>query len=180
MVASTTHTHGVHFLFTDGLFHIDPFAFDLMTAFENGFIYRVVIIEFDETETARFPRILFGEPGNGFNFSKLFEILADVIFGHILFEATDKDLLDCLACFRLSKFLSRRGPLGFNRFPIDCVRSCILASVDFLVRGERDKTEPSGPAAAGFEPFSMDFQHFLRKASRLFLQQHPARMDCRW
>merc|ERR1719275_449753 len=143
--AATTTALRVHFLLADGFLDIDSLAFDLVASLKNGFVYRVIIVKLHKPKTSGFAGVFFCQTSNGNNFSKLFKILSNIIFGHVLFETTNKNFFNRLSSLGLSKFFSRSSSFGFNRFSIDGMRSVRLTSVDLLVFGECNETESSGP-----------------------------------
>jgi len=132
-------------LLADGFLDIDSLAFDLMASLKNGFVYRVIIVKLHKPKTSGFASVFFCQTSNGNNFSKLFKILSNIIFGHVLFETTNKNFFNRLSSLGLSKFFSWSGSFGFNRLSIDGMRSVRLTGVDFLVLGECNETESSGP-----------------------------------
>merc|ERR1719275_542324 len=143
--AAATTALRVHFLLADGFLDIDSLAFDLVASLKNGFVYRVIIVKLHKPKTSGFAGVFFCQTSNGNNFSKLFKILSNIIFGHVLFETTNKNFFNRLSSLGLSKFFSRSSSFGFNRFSIDGMRSVRLTSVDLLVFGECNETESSGP-----------------------------------
>jgi len=121
-------------LLADGLFDIHTLAIDLVVSFEDGFIHRIVIFEFDESETARLACVLFSQASDGADLSKLLEICPDVILGHVFLETSDKHFLDGLTSLWFTEFFTWRCSFGFNRLSVDGVRPCILTRVDCFVR----------------------------------------------
>merc|ERR1719275_105778 len=143
--AAATTALRVHFLLADGFLDIDSLAFDLVASLKNGFVYRVIIVKLHKPKTSGFAGVFFCQTSNGNNFSKLFKILSNIIFGHVLLETTNKNFFNRLSSLGLSKFFSWSSSFGFNRFSIDGMRSVRLTSVDLLVFGECNETESSGP-----------------------------------
>jgi len=67
-------------LFADSLFDIHPFAINLVIAFKNSFVDGVIVIKFNKSKSARFSSVLFSQPSDSVDFSKLFKILSDIVF----------------------------------------------------------------------------------------------------
>jgi len=132
-------------LFTDGFFDIDALSVNLVATLEDTFVDGVIIVKFDKAEASGFTGIFFCQTCDGSDFSKCFEILSDIIFGHFLFEASNEDFFNGLSCLGLTKFFSRSCSFGFNRFSIDSVRPVLLTCIDFLVLCKCDEAKTSGP-----------------------------------
>jgi len=67
-------------LFADSFFDIHPFAINLVIAFKNGFVDGIIVVKFNKSKSARFARVLFSQPSDSVDFSKLFKILSDIVF----------------------------------------------------------------------------------------------------
>jgi len=120
-------------LLADSFFDIYSLAFNLVVSLQDGFVDGVIIVVFYKSEASWFASVLFCQTSNGSDFAKLFKILSNIIFSHVLFEASDENFLYCLTSLGLAKLFSGSCPFGFNRFSIDGVRTCFLACIDFFV-----------------------------------------------
>lgn len=116
-----------------------------MVTLDDGFVDRIVIVEFDEGEPLPFSGLFVGGSSHGNDGPELFEVSFDLLIFNFFGDSSDENLLDGLSGVAIVPGLTRCGALRLNLLSVDDVGSVLLTSVDLFVGGVGHEAESARP-----------------------------------
>lgn len=127
-----------------GLLDLHSVALDRVELDHGRLIGRVVVLEVDETEAALFPALFVGDDLGLLHGAELAEVLHQVPFAHVPFEAAHEELLHLGVSAGFGRVLPGHGPLQLHRIPVHRVGRRGHGGVRLLHRRVGDEAEAPG------------------------------------
>lgn len=127
-----------------GLLDFHSVALDRVELDHGRLIGGVVVLEVDETEAALFPALFVGDDLGLLHGAELAEVLHQVPFAHVPFEAAHEEFLHLGVSAGLGRVLPGHGPLQLHRVPVHRVGGRGHGGVRLLHRRVGDEAEAPG------------------------------------
>lgn len=127
-----------------GLLHLHAVALDRVELHHGRFVGRVVVLEVDEAEAALLAALLVGDDLGLLHRAELAEVLHQVPFAHVPFQAAHEQLLHFRVGAGFGRVLAGHGALQLHRVPVHGVRRGGHGGVRLLHRRVRDEAEAAG------------------------------------
>lgn len=127
-----------------GLLDLHAVALDGVELDHGRLVGGVVVLEIDEAEAALLPALFVGDDLGLLHGAELAEVLHQVPFAYVPFEAAHKELLHLSVGPRFGRVLPGHGPLQLHRVPVHGVRGGGHGGVGLLHRRVGDEAEAAG------------------------------------
>lgn len=127
-----------------GLLDLHAVALDGVELDHGRLVGGVVVLEIDEAEAALLPALFIGDDLGLLHGAELAEVLHQVPFAYVPFEAAHKELLHLSVGPRFGRVLPGHGPLQLHRVPVHGVGGGGHGGIGLLHRRVGDEAEAAG------------------------------------
>lgn len=126
------------------LLDLHAVALDRVELDHGRLVGGIVVLEVHEAEAALFPALFVGDDLGLLHGAELAEMLHQVPFAYVPFEAAHKELLHLSVGPRFGRVLPGHGPLQLHRVPVHGVGGSSHGSIGLLHRRIGDEAEAAG------------------------------------